>query len=104
SPSVYYPYTSPPVSYSTLFRSRFAYKTGTSYGYRDAWAIGYDGAHTIAVWVGRADGASTPGLTGRAAAAPLLFDAFRRLGAEREDRKSTRLNSSHVKISYAVVC
>lgn len=63
---------------------RFAYKTGTSYGYRDAWAIGYDGAHTIAVWVGRADGASTPGLTGRAAAAPLLFDAFRRLGAKRE--------------------
>lgn len=63
---------------------RFAYKTGTSYGYRDAWAIGYDGAHTIAVWVGRADGASTPGLTGRAAAAPLLFDAFRRLGPQRE--------------------
>ena len=63
---------------------RFAYKTGTSYGYRDAWAIGYDGAHTIAIWVGRADGASTPGLTGRTAAAPLLFDAFRRLGAKRE--------------------
>ncbi len=62
---------------------RFAYKTGTSYGYRDAWAIGYDGRHTIAVWVGRADGASTPALTGRAAAAPLLFDAFRRLGPER---------------------
>jgi len=62
---------------------RFAYKTGTSYGYRDAWAIGYDGAHTVAVWVGRADGSSTPGLTGRTAAAPLLFDAFRRLGPER---------------------
>jgi penicillin-binding protein 1C len=62
---------------------RFAYKTGTSYGYRDAWAVGYDGAHTIAVWVGRADGASTPGLTGRVAAAPLLFDAFQRLGSDR---------------------
>ncbi|MCL4765719.1 MAG: penicillin-binding protein 1C [Hyphomicrobiaceae bacterium] len=62
---------------------RFAYKTGTSYGYRDAWAIGYDGRHTVAVWVGRADGASTPALTGRVAAAPLLFDAFRRLGPER---------------------
>jgi penicillin-binding protein 1C len=62
---------------------RIAYKTGTSYGYRDAWAIGYDGHHTIAVWMGRADGGSTPGLTGRAAAAPILFDAFARLGAER---------------------
>jgi penicillin-binding protein 1C len=62
---------------------RIAYKTGTSYGYRDAWAIGYDGRHTIAVWVGRADGSSTPGLTGRTAAAPLLFDAFQRLSPVR---------------------
>src|SRR5438093_9487924 len=52
-----------------------AYKTGTSYGFRDAWAVGYDGRHTIAVWVGRPDGAATPGLAGRTAAAPLLFDA-----------------------------
>jgi penicillin-binding protein 1C len=62
---------------------RIAYKTGTSYGYRDAWAIGYDGRHTIAVWVGRPDGASTAGLTGRSAAAPLLFDAFPRVALAR---------------------
>ena len=62
---------------------RIAYKTGTSYGYRDAWAIGYDGRHTIAVWVGRPDGASTPGLMGRTAAAPILFDTFARLGERR---------------------
>lgn len=62
---------------------RIAYKTGTSYGYRDAWAIGYDGQHTIAVWVGRPDGAATPGLVGRTAAAPILFDAFARLGHQR---------------------
>ena len=62
---------------------RIAYKTGTSYGYRDAWAAGYDGRHTIAVWVGRPDGAPTPGLTGRTAAAPILFDAFQRLGRAR---------------------
>jgi penicillin-binding protein 1C len=61
---------------------RIAYKTGTSYGYRDAWAIGYDGRHVIAAWVGRADGSATPGLSGRTAAAPLLFDAFARV-AER---------------------
>ena len=62
---------------------RIAYKTGTSYGYRDAYAIGYDGTHTIAVWVGRPDSAATAGLTGRTAAAPLLFDAFARLGENR---------------------
>jgi penicillin-binding protein 1C len=62
------------------------YKTGTSYGFRDAWSAGFDGRHTIAVWVGRPDGAATPGLTGRAAAAPLLFDAFARLSPHRTAR------------------
>src|SRR6478736_5165475 len=57
-----------------------AFKTGTSYGYRDAWAIGFDGRYTIGVWVGRPDGAPVPGLVGRAAAAPILFDAFARTG------------------------
>jgi len=59
---------------------RIAFKTGTSYGYRDAWSVGFDGKHTIGVWVGRADGAPVPGLVGRVAAAPILFDAFARLG------------------------
>ncbi|RIA56354.1 penicillin-binding protein 1C [Dichotomicrobium thermohalophilum] len=55
---------------------RIAFKTGTSYGHRDAWSAGSRGRYTVAVWVGRADGTATPGLTGRAAAAPLLFDIF----------------------------
>jgi penicillin-binding protein 1C len=59
---------------------RIAFKTGTSYGYRDAWAIGFDGRMTIGVWVGRPDGAPVPGLYGRASAAPVLFDAFARSG------------------------
>ena len=59
---------------------RIAYKTGTSYGYRDAWSVGYDGRLTIGVWVGRPDGAPVPGLIGRVAAAPILFDAFARTG------------------------
>ena len=59
---------------------RIAFKTGTSYGYRDAWAVGFDGKRTIGVWVGRPDGAPVPGLTGRTAAAPVLFDAFARSG------------------------
>ncbi|MDT3686454.1 MAG: penicillin-binding protein 1C [Pseudorhodoplanes sp.] len=61
-------------------RNRIAFKTGTSYGYRDAWAVGFDGARTMGVWVGRPDGAPVPGMTGRSAAAPILFDAFARSG------------------------
>jgi penicillin-binding protein 1C len=60
---------------------RIAFKTGTSYGYRDAWAIGFDGRMTVGVWVGRPDGAPVPGLVGRASAAPILFEAFARSGA-----------------------
>ncbi len=51
-----------------------AFKTGTSYGYRDAWAAGVAGDYAIVIWVGRADGAPRPGQTGRKAALPLLFE------------------------------
>jgi penicillin-binding protein 1C len=61
-------------------RNRIAFKTGTSYGYRDAWSVGFDGHMTIGVWVGRPDGAPVPGLIGRVSAAPILFDAFARTG------------------------
>jgi penicillin-binding protein 1C len=60
-------------------RDRIAWKTGTSYGHRDAWAIGYDGAHVVGVWMGRADGSSVPGAFGAELAAPVLFDVFARL-------------------------
>ncbi len=53
-----------------------AFKTGTSYGHRDAWAIGYDGAHVIGVWMGRPDGTPVPGAFGGDLAAPILFEAF----------------------------
>jgi penicillin-binding protein 1C len=59
---------------------RIAFKTGTSYGYRDAWSIGFDGKTVIGVWVGRPDGSPVPGMTGITAAAPILFEAFDRLG------------------------
>jgi len=64
--------------------NQLAYKTGTSYGYRDAWAVGFDRRWTIAVWVGRPDGLPVPGLVGRLAAAPILFDTFQRIGTEPE--------------------
>ena len=62
--------------------NRLAYKTGTSYGHRDAWAIGYDGRHVIGVWLGRADGTPVPGVFGAELAAPVLFQAFARLKPE----------------------
>lgn len=60
-------------------RGRIAYKTGTSYGYRDAWAVGFDGAHVAGVWIGRPDGTPVPGAFGGDLAAPILFEAFQRL-------------------------
>ena len=53
-----------------------SWKTGTSYGFRDGWAIGFNEQYLVGVWVGNADGEGRPGLTGIAAAAPLLFDLF----------------------------
>lgn len=63
---------------------RIAYKTGTSYGFRDAWAVGFDGKHVVAVWTGRPDGTPSPGLVGRDSAAPILFDAFARIAPRTE--------------------
>jgi penicillin-binding protein 1C len=71
---------------------RFAYKTGTSYGYRDAWAIGYDGKYVVAAWVGRPDNSSVPGILGRTAAAPILFDAFQRISEKRAPLQSAPAN------------
>lgn len=55
---------------------RLAYKTGTSYGHRDALAVGFDGRHVGAVWLGRPDGTPVPGAFGGDLAAPVLFDLF----------------------------
>ncbi|WP_320194443.1 penicillin-binding protein 1C [Agrobacterium rosae] len=57
-----------------------AYKTGTSYGYRDAWSVGFDGRYVIGVWAGRADNGSVPGLAGYVSVAPILFEAFSKSG------------------------
>ncbi len=77
----------PPAS---ALSGRIAFKTGTSYGFRDALSVGFDKGTTIAVWVGRPDNGPTPGLVGREAAAPILFDAFERLGREIEPIRPPR--------------
>ena len=58
-------------------RSRqIAFKTGTSYGYRDAWSVGFSRHYTVGIWVGRADGSTRPGHIGRNEAAPLVLKVF----------------------------
>ena len=61
-------------SYSKL--PKFAWKTGTSYGKRDAWAIGFNPNYTIGVWMGNFNGVGSPNLSGAEVAVPLLFDLF----------------------------
>ncbi len=61
---------------SFLSSKSIAWKTGTSFGYRDAWAVGVSPNYTVGVWVGNADGEGRPGLTGLNCAAPLMFEAF----------------------------
>lgn len=62
-------------------KGRVAYKTGTSYGHRDAWAIGFDGRYVVGVWLGRPDGTPVPGAFGGDHAAPLLFEVMSRVRA-----------------------
>src|SRR5688500_13921128 len=66
-------------------RPRVAWKTGTSYGYRDAWALGSTRRYSVGVWVGRPDGTPMPGQYGAVTALPLLFEVFDSLPTRRGD-------------------
>ena len=65
------------------------WKTGTSYAFRDAWAIGLVGHYVVAVWVGNFDGTANPALVGRKAAAPLFFELVRMLQRRQPDMQSS---------------
>ena len=71
-----------------LRERRIAFKTGTSAGFRDAWAAGYSANWTVVVWVGHADGTPRPGQLGRLSALPILFKAYGRLPGE--DNRTVR--------------
>ena len=75
---------------------KIAWKTGTSYGHRDAWSIGITPEYVVGVWVGNADGEGRPGLTGVKKAAPVMFDVFRLL------EKSTWFNKPENLITLKV--
>lgn len=63
---------------------RIAWKTGTSYGRRDAWTIGYNPRYTVGVWAGNFSGRGSPDIVGAGIAAPLMFNVFNEIGADRE--------------------
>ncbi|MCH2045960.1 MAG: penicillin-binding protein 1C, partial [Saprospiraceae bacterium] len=64
--------------------NKVAWKTGTSFGFRDAWAVGCTPRYVVAVWGGNADGEGRPGLVGVQVAAPMLFDIFHVLGTHQD--------------------
>ncbi len=76
-----------------------AYKTGTSYGYRDAWSVGYDGRYVIGVWVGRPDNGAVPGITGYSTAAPILFEAFAKSGLATTPHPSPPPGASRIAVT-----
>jgi penicillin-binding protein 1C len=67
---------------------KLAFKTGTSFGFRDAVAAGVGDGYTVAVWTGRPDGGVRPGMTGRDAALPLLFEAFDAIEGQAPEARS----------------
>lgn len=84
-------------------RRPVAWKTGTSFGFRDAWAVGCTPAYVVSVWAGNANGEGRPGLVGVKAAAPLLFGVFRLL----EDRSASAprwFDPPYHELAETVVC
>lgn len=83
-----------------LFTSaqRIAWKTGTSFGFRDAWAVGFNSNYLVLVWVGNTTGEGRPNLTGIQTAAPILFDVFRILPT------GNWFDSPKEKFTYVTVC
>lgn len=79
---------------------RMAWKTGTSFGFRDAWAVGVDPQYTIGVWTGNADGEGRPGLVGVQAAAPILFAVRQLLPAATKGWFEAPLND----LAPALIC
>jgi penicillin-binding protein 1C len=75
---------------SSLNLPKVAWKTGTSYGHKDAWSIGYSPQFTIGVWIGNFDAAGAPVIVGNKAAGPVLFDLFNALAKQRDNRWYTR--------------
>lgn len=88
-------------TFDTGSRPPVAWKTGTSYGYRDAWAIGSTRRYTVGVWVGRPDGTPLPGQYGAVTALPLMFEVIDSLPRQPGDNATRVMPAS---VSEQDVC
>lgn len=84
--------------------AEIAWKTGTSWSFRDAWAIGVSGPYVLAVWIGNFDGQGNPAFTGRSAAGPLLFSLFDSLPRQPGWRVGDRLARRPLNLKKLRVC
>ncbi|GAB2923118.1 penicillin-binding protein 1C [Rheinheimera gaetbuli] len=90
---------------SHLTQSRpVAWKTGTSYAFRDAWAIGLSGDYVLAVWLGNFDGSSNPNLVGRTAAGPLLFELLSLLQPDLQAEQQLFTPSAVLNVKQVPLC
>jgi len=81
-----------------------AWKTGTSYAFRDAWSVGVAGPYVLAVWVGNFDGEGNPAFIGRTAAGPLLFDIFAALGKTHNEMDEVTLPRKGLNVKQIAMC
>src|SRR5690606_5104543 len=88
-------------TFDTGSRPQVAWKTGTSYGYRDAWAIGSTRHYTVGVWVGRPDGTPLPGQYGAVTALPLMFEVIDSLPRQGSDNAAQAVPAS---VSEVDIC
>ena len=88
-------------TFDTGSRPNVAWKTGTSYGYRDAWAIGSTRHYTVGVWVGRPDGTPLPGQYGAVTALPLMFEVIDSLPRQGNDNAAQAVPAS---VSEVDIC
>lgn len=88
----------PPQRFAPAHGRKVAWKTGTSYGFRDAWSIGVSPKYTVGVWVGRPDGSPNVGQTGAKQAAPIMFDVFDLLPPE------SKPLIKPINVSSSIVC
>ena len=81
-----------------------AWKTGTSYAFRDAWAIAVTGDYVLAVWLGNFDGSSNPNLVGRTAAGPLLFELLALLPRDKQAEQRLFTAGSKLNLRQVALC
>ncbi len=98
------PPTQPSLTGQVVDEIEVAWKTGTSFGFRDAWAIGISGPYVIAVWTGNFSGEGDPVFVGRYASGPLLFEMFRSLGRGQQWKGTGNLDPGLLNIRKVSVC